>query len=651
MNTAEATFDNLDHEADEPYNDPGERLSVAPDAVEVRRAAGLAALVGAAASAVAIAYLSRAVQTAAVLDWTLFAVMGGFAVLYLRAFVDARTPLLVADGQGVRIRLGRTWRGLPWGALSEVTNLPRRGPLRDGRLTLLPRNPDRLFAELDASGRRQVAVNRKLYGAPLAVPLGLSTRVTGTDGDLTTALRTLAGDRAVVVEVSRGSSVETEESDESEATVETDSIDPAPEAPETFEPDEGRPESVGPVQAVEPEDDPVDLTATDQPPARRTRLDPRPAIAARISSVASRLGRSGSTDDDLEEHPADDPAEDVDGDLDPVEETDPGDVELTQPLLASPTPQALRESRTGQRSEVTRNVVGGADPEPAEGRELRRAGSVNLVEDTMAWGDRVRPIARAGDAVEPLVIDDYGVEPAEDPVVGPELCAARTRLGLTVDQLAERTRIRPHVIESIEADDFAPCGGDFYARGHLRTLARVLGVDGAPLLATYDERYADAPINPRRVFEAELATGINGSIRSTGGGTNWSLLIAVVMAVILAWSLARLVMDDPTELQRQPLPLNGSPVNTNQPANVIAEPVAVKLSAVKADVDVVVWDGNGEIVFSGDLPLGQQKRLEVQPPVKIKTSDGGAMEATVAGEDQGTLGKLGVPARATFSGE
>ena len=207
MNTAEATFDNPDHEADEPYHDPGERLSVAPDAVEVRRTAGLAALVGAAASAVAIAYLSRAVQTAAVLDWALFAVMGGFAVTYLRAFVDARTPLLVADGQGVRIRLGRTWRGLPWGALSEVANLPRRGLLRDGRLTLVPHNPDRVFAELDASGRRQVAVNRRLYGAPLAVPLGLSTRVTGADGDLTTALRTLAGDRAIVVEVSRAASV------------------------------------------------------------------------------------------------------------------------------------------------------------------------------------------------------------------------------------------------------------------------------------------------------------------------------------------------------------------------------------------------------------------------------------------------------------
>ena len=44
------------------------------------------------------------------------------------------------------------------------------------------------------------------------------------------------------------------------------------------------------------------------------------------------------------------------------------------------------------------------------------------------------------------------------------------------------------MIESIEVDDFAPCGGDFYARGHLRTLARVLGQDPAPLLQKFDDR-------------------------------------------------------------------------------------------------------------------------------------------------------------------
>ena len=88
--------------------------------------------------------------------------------------------------------------------------------------------------------------------------------------------------------------------------------------------------------------------------------------------------------------------------------------------------------------------------------------------------------------------------------------AARTRLGLTVDDLAERTRIRPYVIESIEVDDFVPCGGDFYARGHLRQLARVLGLDAGPLDRRYDANVATSPVTPREVFEVELAAGHDG---------------------------------------------------------------------------------------------------------------------------------------------
>ena len=170
-----------------------------------------------------------------------------------------------------------------------------------------------------------------------------------------------------------------------------------------------------------------------------------------------------------------------------------------------------------------------------EGRELRRPGSVDLEFEAAPSASASSPAGsgrspRLGDPVDALVIDDFVTEPAYDPVIGPELAAARIRVGLSVDELAERTRIRPHVIESIEVDDFAPCGGDFYARGHLRTLARVLGKDPAPLLAQFDERYATAPINARRVFEAELATGMTGSMRSTVGGPNWALLVGVVLA-------------------------------------------------------------------------------------------------------------------------
>ncbi|MCY4726297.1 helix-turn-helix domain-containing protein [Nocardioides sp. STR2] len=545
------------HDDDTSWTETGEHesLTVAPDAVEVRRSAAVAAGVGLTASAVAIAYLARATRTGSVLDWAFVVAMGLLGAYWLVGLVDARTPLLVADAQGIRIRLGRTWRGLPWTAVHHVEHTPRKGLLRDGRLVVVPHNLELIEAELTGTGKRHTSISRLLHGAPFAVPLGLSTRVIGADGDLTEALGRVARDASQIV---------------------------------VLEPAGAEFEDDAPVEAPGS----VDAAATEP--------EPEPEV----------------------------------------------EVEAAEPVVvASPTPAALRETGAARRSEVRREVV--VDEDEPEGRELRRPGRVSLVEETQSWGDRVRAIARPGEPVEPLVLDDFEVEPAEDPVIGPELAAARTRLGLSVDQLADRTRIRPHVIEAVEVDDFEPCGGDFYARGHLRTLARVLGIDVAPLLASYDERYARAPINPRRVFEAELATGAHGSIRGTRGGPNWSVLVAVVMALVLAWSIARLVMDTPPELRGATPVLNGSGGPQGAGNAPPAEPVAVVVSAASGGAQVVVRDGAGEQVFKGNLAVGQTRELKASPPVRVMSSDG-AVTVSLAGGKARPVGEPGVAGQGTF---
>ncbi|PUA79179.1 helix-turn-helix domain-containing protein [Nocardioides currus] len=605
----------LDVEVEESQS--GESLSLAPDAIEVRRNAGLAAGVGVVASAVAIAYLARAVGDGGALDWMLATVMGLLGGYWLLTFLDARTPLLVADAQGVRIRLGRTWRGLPWTAVEHVEHTPRRGVLRDGRLVISAHNEEKLLAELDASGRRQAALATRLYGAPFAVPLGLATHVVGAGDDLPAALERVAGLAGDVVV-----------------------IDPTEAA------DDEAPLDADDSSVEDAVDDPHD-EADDAPHARPSLRDPRPLLAVGIAKLAAlapqrRVEDEADSSDDLDELDPDeaDPYDDLDetGAMDPV------DLPLP-PVTASATPAPLRESSAGRRSEARIDLP--VDDAELEGRELRRPGSVSLVEDTQLWGDRVRPIARAGEAVDPIVLDDFEVEPAADPVVGPELAAARTRLGLSVDKLADRTRIRPHVIESIEVDDFAPCGGDFYARGHLRTLARVLGVDIAPLLASYDERYAHADINPRRVFEAELATGANGSIRSTRGGPNWSLLVAVVMAVVLCWSIARLVMDAPPELRGSTPVLNGSGGPGGAGSASLGDPVPVVLTATTGGAHLVVRDGSGEIVFKGNLAVGDVKELDAAPPVRVQTTDG-AVTVALDGQDAKPIGESGVAGQGTY---
>jgi hypothetical protein len=266
----------------------------------------------------------------------------------------------------------------------------------------------------------------------------------------------------------------------------------------------------------------------------------------------------------------------------------------------------------------------------------------------------VLPLARLGEPVDPVVIADFEPQPAYDPVIGPELAAARTRVGLSVDELAERTRIRPHVIESIEVDDFAPCGGDFYARGHIRTLARVLGKAPEPMLAAFEERYASAPVTARSVFEAELATGLTGTIRGTGvRGPNWALLVGVVLLLVLLWSAVRLLAGDGREVLETPPPvLNGSaglgsgygePRTSTDPG-----PVPTTVTAEVAGAHVEIRDGEGRLVFDGDLVIGEVARVEVSPPVTVSTDNGGAVSVEVGGHDQGLLGGPDQPATRVF---
>jgi len=75
--------------------------------------------------------------------------------------------------------------------------------------------------------------------------------------------------------------------------------------------------------------------------------------------------------------------------------------------------------------------------------------------------------------------------------VGETLAEARSRAGLSVDELSERTKIRGTVIRCIEQDDYDACGGDVFVRGYVRALASAVGIDARPLIREYDQARTD----------------------------------------------------------------------------------------------------------------------------------------------------------------
>ena len=613
-----------------------------PGPVEVRRSAVVGALVGGAAAAVGIGWLGRAAGSGAALDWAVCVLMGVVALVFLRSLFDARTPLLVVDELGVRMRLANHWRGLPWEAVDTVTVQPRRGLLRDGRVVVGLHDEQRAVEGLDGRARRQAALNRRRYGATLAVPLGLATRVVGARAEE-------VADRVTAL---------------SEGRADVVTLVPPRAAAEPTAPAVEPPLVTG---RAAPDDQVADDIEPVEPPLVTGRAAAGDSALRRVRWLR-RSDRPATEDPDaepLDDAPslAADPAPGTgatalaaEPDLDPA--TGPG----TDPDAAASSPVALR--RIGRVTGAVTTAV----TDKVTDAMTKAVAPVHDRSGSPGADGTVRAIARLGDPVAPLVIDDFRPDPAYDPVIGPELSAARTRVGLSVDELADRTRIRPHVIESIEVDDFGACGGDFYARGHIRTLARVLGKDPVPLLERFEERYASAPVNARTVFEAELSTGMVGSMRRTSGGPNWALLVSAVIALVLVWSLVRVFAGSGTEVLEDPPPMfDGSAgIGTGVGAGIepraverrderdergaapAPAPVATTISAVGGETDVVVRDGRGEVVLRSALTVGEVQQLEVQPPVTVVAGNGSVVSVSIEGRDLGVLGQAQERATRTF---
>ena len=90
--------------------------------------------------------------------------------------------------------------------------------------------------------------------------------------------------------------------------------------------------------------------------------------------------------------------------------------------------------------------------------------------------------------------------------IGEALAGARRQADLTVTEVSERTRIRATIIRAIENDDYSACGGDFYARGHIRSIAKVVGTDPELLIHEYDTAHREPGVYSTVSLEELLAS-------------------------------------------------------------------------------------------------------------------------------------------------
>jgi cytoskeletal protein RodZ len=125
--------------------------------------------------------------------------------------------------------------------------------------------------------------------------------------------------------------------------------------------------------------------------------------------------------------------------------------------------------------------------------------------------------------------------------IGEALAEARGRAGLTVAEVSQRTRIRDTVISKIERDDYTACGGDFYARGNIRSIANAVGADPEPLISEYDADVR-APGALSAVSLDELVATAQTSARRR---PNWATVLGLALVVALGFTAYTFISGSP----------------------------------------------------------------------------------------------------------
>jgi len=151
------------------------------------------------------------------------------------------------------------------------------------------------------------------------------------------------------------------------------------------------------------------------------------------------------------------------------------------------------------------------------------------------------------------------------PTVAEQLRAAREAKKLTVQQVADATKIRTDHIRALEEGDFSVFSAPIYIRGSVKNYATLLKLDVPQVMAALDaelgqtEKFSEPPpLGEETKTRLDRATFLLAKL-------NWKVgvLVAAIAGIILVAAVISLIVRH----HRRSDPLTGLPPAIYQPAN------------------------------------------------------------------------------------
>ena len=231
--------------------------------------------------------------------------------------------------------------------------------------------------------------------------------------------------------------------------------------------------------------------------------------------------------------------------------------------------------------------------------------------------------------------------------LGSLITQARKSAGLSIEDLSASTNIRSSLLREMESDSFSNCGGETYARGHIRNIATKLGVDPLIFITAFEEEQMHADRSMKDLLVENSVMKQPEEARKV----SWKVLATISVASLFVVGLAQIIISN-TSTVEIPKPITSSTTSssaTPSPTATESTPteqatvstgtgVQLIVSASRAKSWLFVSDAAGRTLFSGQIAQGTVKTFSTDVSLNVKVGNAGGVDLTVNGKKVDSIG-------------
>ncbi len=234
---------------------------------------------------------------------------------------------------------------------------------------------------------------------------------------------------------------------------------------------------------------------------------------------------------------------------------------------------------------------------------------------------------------------------------------AREAARLSIEEVSKATNIRVGLLHEMENNNFLHCGGDTYARGHLRNIAQLIGLDPMILITAFNEEHS----SERRAIGDLLSENNAMQMPVEKKAISWKIPAAFSLVILFTLGVIQIVVSNQSEEVISPVVVESAtptPTPTPSPTAPAAEAISptteesagektLILSAVRGNsyIDVIV---DGTRVIKGSLFQGDVKTFSGERTISIYLSNPAGVDVTYNGRLLPALGGANQEVRRTF---